>query len=344
MPIESINQRVVRGSTSLHVASYYGHIEIVQLLLDAGASAAIRNVDHGLTAYEEARTQSTKDLFRRYRPARFAGNSLHIEWSSTFQNPLKKRKYIRERMTRNFASWQNNATLSEKFKLVAANLSAYVLTLAMSKIDQKRIDNYISKFAELCNPTFLLKAYMSTTSFYKYLNQDIAMHSLDYFDPFTVDLSFDYKVIKTLMNLVAIFMNYKEFANLKFQGKTYRGMLITEEDLYKHVVNSKIMNKSFLSTSKDKNITTFFNGNDDSNTLRKTPDNKPIHLCALCKYVVKNSDTALDIHSLSEEEQFNEQEVLILPFCVFKVISVKRLNNNKVKIELEECESSSENY
>jgi ankyrin repeat protein len=36
--IEEINHIEPNGSTALHVASYYGHVEIVELLLQAGAS------------------------------------------------------------------------------------------------------------------------------------------------------------------------------------------------------------------------------------------------------------------------------------------------------------------
>ncbi|CAF1642993.1 unnamed protein product, partial [Didymodactylos carnosus] len=42
------------GSTCLHVACYYGHKELVQVLLDYGALTSIRNLRYNLTPYEEA--------------------------------------------------------------------------------------------------------------------------------------------------------------------------------------------------------------------------------------------------------------------------------------------------
>ncbi|CAF5035497.1 unnamed protein product, partial [Rotaria sp. Silwood1] len=42
------------GSTCLHVACYYGHREMVEMLLEYGAVHSIRNIRYNLTPYEEA--------------------------------------------------------------------------------------------------------------------------------------------------------------------------------------------------------------------------------------------------------------------------------------------------
>ncbi|CAF4014708.1 unnamed protein product, partial [Rotaria sordida] len=44
------------GSTCLHVACYYGHRDMVKILLEYGAVHSIRNLRHNLTPYEEATT------------------------------------------------------------------------------------------------------------------------------------------------------------------------------------------------------------------------------------------------------------------------------------------------
>lgn len=51
-------------STPLHAASYYGHKEIIQLLIEYGCDRSQTNA-HGLTAYEEAANEEIRQLFKR---------------------------------------------------------------------------------------------------------------------------------------------------------------------------------------------------------------------------------------------------------------------------------------
>lgn len=51
-------------STPLHAASFYGHTEIVRLLLEHGCDRSKVN-GYGLTAYEEAANDEVRRLFKR---------------------------------------------------------------------------------------------------------------------------------------------------------------------------------------------------------------------------------------------------------------------------------------
>ncbi|CAF4239919.1 unnamed protein product [Didymodactylos carnosus] len=85
---------------------------------------------------------------------------------------------------------------------------------------------------------------------------------------------------------------------------------------------SKIMNKSFLSTTKLPEVAIAFGGGDGPEQfLTKTSDNRPIEATALCTYIIRNMGTALDIETLSEAT-YDEEEVLVLPFSAFKVKSL----------------------
>ena len=48
-------------TTCLHAASYYGHRDVVQILLDYGAIRSIRNFTHNLTPFEEAHAMILKN-------------------------------------------------------------------------------------------------------------------------------------------------------------------------------------------------------------------------------------------------------------------------------------------
>ena len=67
MTHRDINQiEETNRSTALHAASYFGHPQIVKVLLEAGANMHAYN-GHGLTPENEARTQEIRDIFKRYK-------------------------------------------------------------------------------------------------------------------------------------------------------------------------------------------------------------------------------------------------------------------------------------
>ncbi|CAF2394417.1 unnamed protein product [Rotaria sp. Silwood2] len=62
--IEQLNELQPNGSTALHAATYYEHLDIVKLLLDRNCPCTQLN-RFGRTAYEEARSPEMKQLFTR---------------------------------------------------------------------------------------------------------------------------------------------------------------------------------------------------------------------------------------------------------------------------------------
>ncbi|CAF0910341.1 unnamed protein product [Adineta steineri] len=337
--IKILNERIRNGSTALHIASYNGHNEIVQLLLKAGASRTIRNWTYGLTAYEEARTQSTKDLFRinldDNERDHFSSNDVYIEWMTTSLSPHKKRNYLRKKLNR-LQTNRDYYEISKFYEELVKHMYAYIDTLTLSNHIKQILKQYFTEMKETYNPVYIIKVYTSTTGFHKYYNEYIAQYGIDFFDPFSVDIHVDYAIIKSLMKTIAIIMYDKSFSKYRYCGKTYRGMLLTEENLDKYIVHSKIMNKSFLSTSKSKEIAEAFSGCEQEIFLRKTPDKQAIHRSVFCTYIIKNLETALNIETISERIS-DEEEVLILPFSIFEVKSVQRSLTNIVQIELEEA-------
>ena len=323
MDPKTLDELASNRSTALHVASFHGHHEIVALLLDAGASRSIRNSVHGLTAYQEARTESIKALFRsktyHHDQHRFIGEELHTEWISAYREP-RKRGYDLRRQLKLLISFDDDED-GNLYREVASDMSTYVDDLQLSVRDKETVKKYFSGLAETSSPIYIIKAYSSTTGFHKYLNRHIAQYAIDFFDPLSVDTVTDYKMVKSLLKLVAIVMHTGTFRHLRFCGQTYRGMLLTRDDLDRYVVNSKILTKSFLSTSKLQDIAHVFSGNAQAQFLRRTPDREAIHIAVMCTYVTRNNGTALDIETISERAS-DEKEVLILPFSVFRVQEV----------------------
>jgi hypothetical protein len=55
----------IDANTCLHIASWLGHINVVELLLDHGIDTTIKN-SHGKTASEIARTEAIRELIDMY--------------------------------------------------------------------------------------------------------------------------------------------------------------------------------------------------------------------------------------------------------------------------------------
>ena len=120
-------------------------------------------------------------------------------------------------------------------------------------------------------------------------------------------------------------------------------MRITQNDFDQYKIDHHILNRAFLSTSIDQKVAEMFAGIGQQSQMRYTPDdNYALQYSCLCKYLIKQNLTAINIENLSTKP--DEKEILIIPFTVFKIISIKQndLNDTKesvsIEIELEECE------
>ncbi|CAF0971591.1 unnamed protein product [Rotaria sordida] len=176
-----------------------------------------------------------------------------------------------------------------------------------------------------------IRAYTKSGHFSSTLNRQLAINILYYFGS-TLDKTIDYRLVKCLIDFVALFIYRKELQPCVFNGTVYRGALMTKADLSKYIVGSRIMNTSFLSTSKDIQVAEFYSGKDHKK------------FSVICTYEIRNINnrrTALDISSLSQFP--HEREVLIIPFSAFHVKSVKRPGNNLQPIEMTLVEDDLEN-
>ncbi|CAF0955869.1 unnamed protein product [Rotaria sordida] len=111
--------------------------------------------------------------------------------------------------------------------------------------------------------------------------------------------------------------------------KVYRGMTVPQEVVVSYRVGTRLMNKTFVSTSKCKQVALYFTG--------KCPD----LVTCICIYTLKPGvrRTALDITNLSAVE--GEEEIIILPYSTFEVTNVRLTANEPdsidYTIELQEC-------
>ncbi|CAF3653106.1 unnamed protein product [Rotaria sp. Silwood1] len=345
------------GSTCLHVACYYGHREMVEMLLEYGAVHSIRNIRYNLTPYEEAQTDDIKQLILEHQKL-FSNNDYdYIEWSVVGDDLLGKRREFREAIDV-YKTYDNHHLIS---KLLAEVIHYYLNEYLVNQINdtgnpedqitRKQIETIETYFKEAIEKqdylTYFIKAYTLTNFFYKVLNKNLALYILEYFDE-TKTFSSNYRLVNCLVHIVTLLIYHPNLPQYQYQGICYRGMRITQNDLDQYQLNQHILNRAFLSTSTDRQVAAMFAGEGQQSKMRyTTKDHCALQYSCLCQYLIKQNSTAINVESLSTRP--DEKEVLIIPFSVFKVIEVKRnyLDDStasiSIEIELEECEDVIDN-
>jgi len=344
MSLDEINKIEFNGSTALHAACYYSHYDIVKLLLDAGASRSIRNRKYNFTPFEEANTQ-IKKLFYRVNSTtnmnsdagidRYTGLSVHNEWMVK---------------TERAAEWKINLykwlKIEQSFDEVITFLRQHYLIDHVFRVCQSERDKNMIEWFFRCaaieqDVIYIVKAYTSVTQFYTIVNRHLREFLLRFFR-----WDYDARHVNTLEKsvgyLASIFIYHPDLRSLSYTGLTYRGMILSQDDLSDYTVGKQLLNKSFLSTSIDRRVAEMFAGAGASTNMRRNLNHDLIQYITFCTYKIKNPNTALKIGFISEVP--SEQEVLIMPLCAFQVKSIKQhLGNDSsihIEIELEECDSS----
>ncbi|CAF3679616.1 unnamed protein product [Rotaria socialis] len=300
LPVEEMNKLEPNGSTGLHVACFRGHQEIVKLLLEKGVSRSIVN-RYRCLPYDEAASNDIKQLFERIPDdSRYVANSGRLEWLLVAAN-------TKAMAARNIEAIKKYGT--PQFEHYAKQI----------------IDNYIKphfrqveKYEELLgffnmavtekDPRYLIKAYTAETGFYTKLN---------------VDLASETAVGKVERQIYLGILTFNPcFDKFRFSGEVYRGMRLTEDDLKEYGVNKKVMTKSFLSGTVDKNQTDYFLGK----FKRKNIHGSEVKMGVICTYIILDKQCSLDLTHISEYP--SEKEVLIFPYTVFTVTQIQSIAQN----------------
>jgi hypothetical protein len=306
MTLEELDRVQANGSTALHAACFFGHTEIVKLLLEKGARRSIEN-KHKCLPYDEAEKEEIKKLF--IRPVdRFSNDeSGHIDWMKCDAAAEQLAKDYRFRHT-GFGWTSKN--IEHRMKHIRDE---------MSHTEQQTIRSFLNQVHH--DPRSLLRAYTVESGFYVKLNKDLATKHFDQGTNFGLTYFIDF------------FYNHPDFESLTFQGKVYRGMTVTHDDLGEYSAGNKIMNKAFLSTTTDRYTAEQFAKKQAIN--RETQHGDHVKLSALCSFEIINRRTGLNIESLSEYKY--EKEVLVGPYTAFLITAVRRIAPNYAEIDLQEC-------
>ncbi|CAF3100009.1 unnamed protein product [Rotaria sp. Silwood2] len=199
------------------------------------------------------------------------------------------------------------------------------------------IKSYIEKAIVEQTALPLVTAYTEATSFFSHINRDLAKLGSDFrFESTRALLQLGYRDDEPPKGMgphifAAILIYHPSLQPYYHIGKTYRGMSITTNDLECYVIGKIFMTRSFLSTTKNREVADIFLN------VSHRESNRPV----ICIYNTRNPHSSLYIARLSKFQ--DEEEVLILPFVIFRVNAIRQVitddNSNVTEIELEEMSS-----
>ncbi|CAF1321958.1 unnamed protein product [Adineta steineri] len=308
-PLEDLDQMELNGSTALHAACYYKHIDIIKLLLDRGFTRCVLN-KYNNTPFDEGQTEEIQQLFIRPKTSnRFGGGDLSDE-----QEKLKwiildgnEQNTIQDRIPDTYHGNRLEYGIFHGDKILQQ------LGTNMPKTDV--IQRLFHRAMNEKDCTRLIQAYTAETDFYNRINN------------YLISQNNQKNVISEFVD--TIYFNHQLHEKYSFQGICYRTMNITSEndlDIYK--IETKIMNQTFISATKDRHFI-------EQYAHERNKNNK---YTIIISFEIRHHKTALDIEYLSEFS--HEKEVLIMNNSIFKIIRISTKNNFNIEIEVRESKST----
>ena len=351
--IETITRTSSYGLGSLNIVSCYGYQNVIQFLLINGVRTLQTSISSELVPYDPSARDEIKKLIieicNLYASQEEISDNDYIEWSLTGSNLMKKAKEFREQIDL-YKTYDNQHHLITKLliEIIDYYLNDYLLKQGNLSSDQlQKIEKCFRKAIEEQNYLkYFIQAYTLANNFHSVLNKHLALYILCYFDPQSYSsMRSKYRLINCLVHIVTLLINHPDLSKYKYTGVTYRGLVMNEDDLKYYSIGNYILNKSFVSTSKDLIVAQTFANNREESVLKKTTtdfhDQRKVSVIFI--YTIKQNGTAIDTKDLSMIE--DEEEVLILPFSVFQIKDkIENWENTcfpeLVEIYLEQCEDN----
>ncbi|CAF3822875.1 unnamed protein product [Rotaria sp. Silwood1] len=278
-------------------------------------SMALKNKQQSVSIISIDKPSSS--IVKRQDEKRFNSGSLDIEWLLVETNADYLALLVRDF----FAPYGADVDFEKRITAVQHN---YIEKELKKKSDIDKISYLFDKAAKEKDPKYLIQAYTAETDFYRILNLNLAQAQLINIESFQIEIN------QHCTSIVGILTHHSFFDPFDFRGECYRGMSIKKSELDKYKKGSRILTKSFLSSSQTRDVAINFAVTSASSGT----------ISILCIYNIRNRRSGLNLEQISEFP--NEKEVLIMPYTAFKVIDVSYLDGDTTKIraeiKLKECE------
>lgn len=291
MSKDEIDRMEPNGSTALHAAAYYGHGDIVRVLLEKGA-ARKQNNKYGKTPEQEAKTPDIVQIFHSMT------NELDSYWiiSDAFGAISYNRRFYSFNHGPPSLSSVAQKLLNVQELRDGGEATSYIRDMFKRSLENNDI-------------TMLVRAYTMESSFYKILAETLKSHNA-----LTDEERENPPWFCAYARLLA--SDDPKLRPYQWIGETYRGMSVSKYSLTRIQIGKMIMNKALLSTTQIRQMAEAFgkrmSGKNESQLL-------------ICKLIINDPRAALDITKLSQCPA--EQEILILPCKTFEITGIERHAN-----------------
>ncbi|CAF1173345.1 unnamed protein product [Didymodactylos carnosus] len=253
-PETEINRTEPNESTALHVASYYGHGDIVQLLLDDYGVSRDRKNEYGLTTYEDAATDQIRDLFHQSteRTKRF-----YSDENTT--NPLEVNINESQWLQFHPTDYQIKIELLHEVfgsdRKIYLSLFDWIRSIFGNDPRRKKTEKWSTDLQSLVKECFLGKSQKANLC--KLLEGYVVNGEIEYLlRLYTLELSFcEYLAQdqdKTNCLYAPVLFSLSSVAHRAYKGLSFRGLTMTQKNFaeYERALNcheSYIHTKTFCS-------------------------------------------------------------------------------------------------
>ncbi|UJR29619.1 hypothetical protein I4U23_017167 [Adineta vaga] len=309
------------GDMALHAAARAGHASIVVLLLANGLSRTEINRE-GKTAYETAPNDEIRRLFHRSvseLSARFydenANKTLsilntNINNEEIFNKPKDaiQSRYMKRfnKMPKFFRNTIKTMTETRSIEALEQIVGNVVFISNNTTGDQILLQRVFADYLNTKNITNLIHLY-TLNDIYRAIRQNS--------DPYTT----------------LVYLHLSSIPQRAYQGICYRGIQMSKFDVsrfyYAMKYNCVIETHNFASTSKLKNVSLLYSGYGE-------PYDHDLYSILFIFEFLTQCKTAIDLTRVSENlppisQYSDEEEVLILPYTLFKVLNVSEATENE---------------
>ena len=335
------------NSTPLHAASYYGHKEIVRLLLEHGCDRHQIN-RYGMTAYQEAANDEIRQLFKRPTTGDNTRRFLDDSVEDCFDFVKRPDEDERGTVTPPQATKTKKPSVQTyKTKVEKETEIGYATTsiaMCQSKLGRFITDRFQrdapmswnsigAKLQEIIDQEVIATKDPQSRRANELLNHFLSSASDERIDQlirlYTLETRF-YGALKQnpIPLALPLYMRLQTLKERYFEGQSYRGAKMTHDEIvtYEWAAQNRgslLQTKHFSSTSILRSVAEEF-----ANAAVKQP--APVQHCRVlftfrfadrCDQAINLSRISDTLPCLSEYE--NESEVLILPWTLFEVDSVQ---------------------